>query len=103
MTNLNKMSDLEELLSKRKQEMGWITVEKILNCFNYPLDKLCKIENKIIGYLKRKFRVIDNTKVIEVKSLIDTGMNLNVNSNYLFEINAIIEMKKELINIIHNI
>lgn len=103
MTNLNILTNLEKLLNKRKQETGWITVEKILNYFNYRLDNLNKIENEIIEALKKKFGIIENIKIIEVKSLIDKMM-LDINSNYLFELDAILEIKEQVTNIIiHNI
>lgn len=103
MTNLNILTNLEKLLNKRKQETGWITVEKILNYFNYRLDNLNKIENEIIEALKKKFGIIENIKIIEVRSLIDKMM-LDINSNYLFELDAILEIKEQVTNIIiHNI
>lgn len=103
MTNLNILTNLEKLLNKRKQETGWITVEKMLNYFNYRLDNLNKIENEIIEALKKKFGIIENIKIIEVRSLIDKMM-LDINSNYLFELDAILEIKEQVTNIIiHNI
>lgn len=103
MTNLNILTNLEKLLNKRKQETGWITVEKMLNYLNYRLDNLNKIENEIIEALKKKFGIIENIKIIEVRSLIDKMM-LDINSNYLFELDAILEIKEQVTNIIiHNI
>lgn len=104
MANLNLLKELKKLLNESKLEKDWITVQKILTKFNYSLDNISKIEEEIIETLKKKFKEIDSTKVIEIEDILDKSLNPELKSNYLFDIETILKIAEEVTSIIvHNI
>ncbi len=104
MADFNLLKVLKKLLNETKLEKDWITVQKILMKFNYSLNNISKIENEIIEVLKKKFKKIDSTKVIEIEDILDKSLNPDLKSNYLFNIETILKIVEEVVNIIlHNI
>lgn len=89
---------LKKILNEAESE--WITVQTVLTKLGSKLKddskKIEVIEKEIIKVMEEELKNIDTKKLIEIESIIDKELVTNIKSNYLFNVQTLLTIIKEV-------